>query len=99
MIDLEMSFDDSPWQKMIDRLNAGDRLSALSFLPMIEDEDEDTIMDAFEQLDDNRVALRIDELPKMPASGESALRLKMEQELAQEDDIKEGLDAKDTLRM
>ena len=99
MMDLEISFDDSPWQRMIDRLNAGDTLSALSFLPLVEEEEEDTILDIFDQLADKGVTLKIEDLPKIPVSGQQAVRLKMEQELAQSENLKEGLSEKDTLRM
>ena len=99
MIDLDLSFEDEPWRRAIDALQTGGTMSAISFLPLIENEEEDTIMEAFEAMDQKRITLNVEDLPRMAGSGEQAVRLRLEQQLAESGDLTEGLTEHDTLRM
>ena len=96
---IDVCFEESPWQTALDGIRPGGVMRAMSFLSLVEGEDEDTILEAFEALNEKKVRLDIEDLPMDAGSGQQAVRLKMEQELAQSGNLTEGLGENDTLRL
>ena len=87
MNDLEFSFEPSPWQVWLRTKQMGDSVSAVQLLTLLEEESEESVEDALQELEMACMALDISELPRNVATGEAAARLRQEQQL-----IKKGLD-------
>ena len=78
---MEFTFEASPWEQALDGLQPGDTLSAVRFLTLVEGEDEDAMEEAFATLENQHITLDISALPLMPAAGDTAVRLRLEQQL------------------
>ena len=50
MNDLDCSFEQSPWELALSKLGHGGSMSAMRFLTLLEGEEEDTVEEAFEAL-------------------------------------------------
>ena len=87
MMDLNISFEDSPWEAWFAAKRQGDRVSAARLLTLLEEETEDGVEDAFAALTEKALELDISELPTGQYSGEAALRLRQEEQL-----VKKGMD-------
>lgn len=100
MLDLDFSFEPTPWETFLQTKQAGDPIRAVDLLTMLEDEEEDALEDALQQLETGCFHLDLTGLPKNSASGEAALRLKQEMQMAEENtmDLK-ALDKTDPLRI
>lgn len=94
---MEFTFEQSLWEEALEALQPGDTIDALHFLTLIEAEDEIGAELAFQALDEGRIALDISGLPMDAGSGEMALRLKQEKELARQEDLRTGLEETDPL--
>ncbi len=94
---MEFTFEQSPCEEALEQLQPGDTIDAVRFLTLIETEDEVGAEEAFQTLDERRIRLDISNLPMDAGSGEFALRLKQEKELAQQDDLCAGLSETDPL--
>lgn len=90
MIDLDFSFDMSPWEVFLRTKQAGDVISAAHLLTLLEGEDEQAVEDALQELETACMVLDISDLPKIGAVGEAAVRLRREMAL-----VKKGLTAED----
>ena len=90
MIDLDFSFDMSPWEAFLRTKQAGDVISAAHLLTLLEGEDEQAVEDALQELETACMVLDISDLPKIGAVGEAAVRLRREMAL-----VKKGLTAED----
>lgn len=99
MNDLEFSFGDTPWEAELSSLNTGDSLSAARFLALMEAEDPLAVEEALRYLDENKITLDISDLPPVALTGSAALRLKQEAELGSSQQLTEGLDANDPLKL
>ena len=44
---LDFSFEQSPWEALLDTLRPGDAVDAVNFLTMMEGESEETVEEAF----------------------------------------------------
>ena len=99
MNELDFSFEASAWELAMDRLGAGDSLSALRFLTLLEGEDEAVVEDALQELEDKRICLDISELPRNVESGEAAARLRQERTLVEQGNLRKGLEKSDPLRL
>lgn len=97
MMDLDISFEESPWQQMLDRLGRGDTLSALSFLPLVSDLEEDDVQEALDALLEKGVSLSLEGLPESFGSGTQTPRLQLEHKLSREGKLMEGLQEGDPL--
>ena len=97
MNDLEFSFDNAPWEDYLDNLSGA--ASAMTLLTLMEGESEETFEDVLMQLEDSGTALDITDLPRPSGSGEAALRLRQEAQLAQKGLGPEGLEEGDPLRL
>lgn len=90
MIDLDFSFDMSPWEAFLRTKQAGDVISAAHLLTLLEGEDEQAVEDALQELETACMVLDISDLPRIGTVGEAAVRLRREMAL-----VKKGLTAED----
>lgn len=99
MNDLEFTFEQTPWELAANRLQPGDTLSAIRFLTLLEGEEEAAVEDALQWLEDKQIALDISELPYDPGFGDTAVRLRLEQQLVESGKLPAGLEENDPLRL
>lgn len=92
-------FDRSPWEQTLEELTLGSVLTAGHFLALMEGEGEDAFEDAFLTLAERGVLLDLADLPKAAGTGEAALRLRQEEQLAASGDLLTGLEENDPLRL
>ena len=98
MSDLSFTFDEAPWETALEALKPGDTMSAAAFLTLLEGENEEALEDAFQLLTDQGARLDLSDLPRA-AAGEAAVRLRLEEQLAKQQDMTEGLEQDDPLRL
>lgn len=96
---LDFTFDDSPWERFVDSLDRGDRVSAAQFLTLLEGEPEEAVENAFQTLEEMAVTLDLSDLPKAAGTGEAAVRLRREEQLAAQGDFLGALEQGDPLRL
>ncbi len=96
---LEFAFEPSAWELTLDSLTPGGTLPASRFLALMEDQCEDAVQDALAELDEKDVLLDISDLPNLHASGETALRLRLEEQLVRQGELPHGLEETDPLRL
>ena len=99
MIDMDVSFGDSPWETWMDRKRYGDSLSAAQLLTFLEEETEEGVEDAFAALEDRGLKLDITTLPSRQFVGQAALRLRQEEQMAKENMALKDLGPNDPLRL
>ena len=99
MIDLDISFEERPWERFVRDLEPGDRVSASYFLTLMEGETEDTLEEAFLALEDLTVELDLSDLPAPVYSGEMGAALHREAELAKSGMDPAALEETDPLRL
>ena len=99
MNDLEFSFEQSPWDALLDTLRPGDAVDAVNFLTMMEGESEETVEEAFLDMETAAMVLDISNLPKPAGTGEAALRLRQEEQLVRKGLPVRELDESDPLRL
>lgn len=99
MNDLEFSFEQSPWDALLDTLRPGDAVDAVNFLTMMEGESEETVEEAFLDMETAAMVLDISNLPKPVGTGEAALRLRQEEQLVRKGLPVRELDESDPLRL
>ena len=95
----EFIFEESPWEVTLNALRRGDQLSGVRFLTLMEGEEELAVEDAFLDLEQRRIRLDISDLPKSAATGEAALRLRREEQLAKQGMLMTALEENDPLRL
>ena len=99
MNDFDFTFEESPWDLTLDSLRRGDTLSAARFLTLMEGENDTAVEDALLDLEMGGVMLDISDLPRPAGTGEAAVRLRREEQLAGKDDFIGALDPNDPLRL
>ena len=99
MNDLNITFEQTSWELTLEQLRRGDTLSAVRFLTLVEQEEEDAVMDALSDLDRLGITLDISDLPKAAGTGEAAVRLRREEELAKQGSFLGALERNDPLRL
>ena len=99
MIDMDISFGDSPWEAWMNRKKHGDSLSAAQLLTFLEEETEEGVEDAFAALEDRGLKLDITTLPSRQFVGQAALRLRQEEQMAKENMALQDLGPNDPLRL
>ena len=77
MANLDFSFELSPWETYLQKLQLGDSVSAANLLTLLEGEEEQAVEEALQHIEDGCMVLDLTDLPK-GASGEAALRLRQE---------------------
>lgn len=99
MNELDFSFDDSPWELFLSGKKPGDKISAAHFLTLLEQETEEAVEDAFAALDDRKLLLDVSGLPAKQYTGQAALRLRQEAEIAEKAMDVSNLNPTDPLRL
>lgn len=99
MIDLDYSFEESPWERYLRTKQAGDVISAANLLAILEGEEEQSFEDALQELEMACMKLDISDLPKTAGTGEAAARLRQELELVKKGLTPETLEESDPLRL
>ncbi len=95
---MEFTFEETPWEKTLKKLSRGDTVSALDFLALTEELDEETAEEALQDLEQMGVTLSVEQLPAIGAVGAGAVRLKQEAAFTQVNDIF-SLEENDPLRL
>ena len=90
MIDLDFTFDESPWEAFLENAKPGERVSAAKLLTILEKESDEVAEEAFQYLEERGMELDISDLPKPSGTGAAAVRLRQEEELA-----RNGVDIRD----
>ena len=99
MNELSFTFEPSPWEEYIDSLKPGQAASAATLLTLSEGEDSQTLEDILQELEEAGIPLDLSDLPASGASGEAALRLRQEAQLAVAGLTPGGLEEGDPLRL
>lgn len=99
MSNMDYSFEKEPWEQELEMLHPGDHISAVRLLTLLEQEDELTVEEALTRLEETGVTLDISHLPPLTLTGSSALRLKQEASHTKAENILQGLDENDPLRL
>lgn len=100
MIDLDFTFDEvTPWEAFLQTKQVGDSICAIDMLTILEGEDEQAVEDALQQLEEGSFQLDLTGMPRNPGTGEAALRLRREQELAENGMDFASLPENDPLRL
>lgn len=94
----EITFELTPWESFLEDLYDSS-ISAAQLLTLLEGEDDDTLEDAFLDLEEASVAIDLSDLPRSGATGEAARRLREEEQLSRRGDLVSGLDENDPLRL
>ena len=87
MNDLEFSFEPAPWERWLRTKQMGDIVSAPELLTLLEEESEEAVEDALQEIEMASMVLDVTGLPENVTSGEAAVRLRQEIQL-----VKKGLD-------
>ena len=94
MNDLEFTFEQSPWEAFLLTKGMGDTVPAVTVLSLLEEAGEEQLEDALNDLETGSMILDISGLPKLSGTGEAAVRLRREMELARNQlrpgDLEEG---------
>lgn len=91
----EFIFEQRPWEAELSLVT--DSISAVRLLTLLEGETEEGAEDALDMLAQKQVSIDLDTLPKVPASGDLALRLRAEEQMVKTNDF--AMDKNDPLRM
>lgn len=96
---LEFSFEASPWQEWLRTKQMGDSVSAVELLTLLEEENEEAVEDALQEIEMACMVLDVSGLPGNVVSGEAAVRLRQEIQLAQKGLTANALEENDPLRV
>lgn len=96
---MEFVFEQSPWDLLLDSMHRGDKVSAVQVLSLMEDMSEEEAEEALLALEEKGIALDISGLPLDNGSGEMAVRLRYEQQLALSGQLLEKLENNDPLHL
>ena len=99
MNDLEFSFEQTPWEAFLMSKGMGDTVSAATLLSLLEGDDEQQLEDALQDLETGCMVLDVADLPKVGGTGEAAVRLRREIQLAKSGLRPEALEENDPLRL
>ena len=96
---LEFSFEPAPWEQWLGNFPQGASVPAGGLLTLLEGEEEQELEDALQAMEEAGMELDIRDLPKSFGSGETALRLRQEQQLAEQGIFPDALEENDPLRL
>lgn len=99
MSDFTFEYEKSAWELTLEKLRNGDAISAVRFLTLLEGEDEIAWEEAFQMLEDSRIALQVGELPKDFGTGDEEKRLRREEMLVKSGKLLENLEDGDPLKL
>lgn len=95
----DISFERPAWEAVLEALRPGDSFSAVKFLALLETEPDDVVEEALRVLEERDVLLDISQLPEDFGAGDTALRLRREQQLVQQKTLLTNLEDNDPLRL
>lgn len=96
---MDITFEDAPWERELQELEEASVFSGTRFLTLMEDAGDEELDDAFTMLQSKMVRLDLNDIPVSAASGQAAVRLRQEQQLAKNADLTAGLEETDPLRV
>ena len=96
---MEFSFEPAPWEVWLKQKQMGDKVSAAQLLTLLEEEPEEAVEDALQEIEMACMVLDISDLPKNITSGEAGVRLRREMQLAKKDLDPRDLEENDPLRV
>ena len=96
---LDFAFEASPWEAFLMSKGMGDTVSAVTLLSLLEGEDEQQVEDALQDLETGCMILDITGLPRPGGTGEAAVRLHREAQLARKGLNPSELEENDPLRL
>lgn len=96
---MEFTFEESPWEKVLQCLQPGECLSAARLLALMEEEPEEELENALTALEERGIGLDVSTLPVIPATGDIGVQLRKEQQLVSQEKLPEGLGENDPLRL
>lgn len=99
MTELEISFEEPAWAKVLRGIPQGESISAVQFLTLMEDEREEAVEEALLYLESEKIRLDIADLPKAVGTGQAAVRLHREEELVKAGNLRQNLEENDPLRL
>ena len=94
----DMFFELSPWESWVEAHYDGS-ITAVELLTMFENESEEALDNAFLDMEDASVSIDLSGLPRNMGTGESARRLREEEQLIREGKLLTGLEENDPLRL
>ena len=99
MMELEYSFEQTPWEAFLSTRQAGDTVFAGKMLALLEGEGGDALEDALQSLEEGGMNLSVADLPRPMITGEAGLRLRREEELVKAGLSPRKLEEGDPLRL
>ena len=96
---MEFTFEEAPWEQALSAIDPGKSVTALRFLTLTEELNEEELEEALLSLEEKGIALDISDLPKMADDSAAAVRLRREQQLVKSGDLLTGLEETDPLRL
>lgn len=98
-MNLDITFEESPWELTLNTLQTGTALSAARFLTLMEGEPESVTEEALMALEEKHIELDVSDLPKPAGTSEAAVRLRREEQLVSSGNLIDALDETDPLRL
>lgn len=99
MTNLEYTFDEEQEARIPEGLMPGGTISAVRLLGLFEQTDVETLKATLETITENAITLDISTLPRPAGTGEAAARLHLEEQLVKTDNLYNGLEEGDPLKL
>ncbi len=96
---IDVVFDGMPWESVLNGLSAGDSISAMRLLSLLEEESDEMVEEVLLQLELRGITLDISDLPTSYGSGDTAVRLRREAQLVHAGNLLDELEENDPLRL
>lgn len=96
---MDFTFETTPWDAFRLTKQMGDVVEAGDLLTMLEDQSDQALEDALQDMEEGCMELSVATLPKTGGTGEAAVRLRMEQQLVKNGFRLEQLEPGDPLRL
>ena len=96
---IDISFETNPWEAFLMTKGMGETVSAVTLLSLLEGEEEQQVEEALQDLETGCMILDISGLPKVGGTGEAAVRLRREAQLAKKGLNPSELEESDPLRL
>lgn len=99
MNNLDFSFGPSPWESWLRTKQMGDTVCAAKLLTLLEEEGEEAVEDALQEIEMACMVLDVSNLPRNVFSGEAGLRLRQEVQMVKKGLNPAALEENDPLRV
>ena len=96
---MNLVLEQRAWDKVLDKFDYGQTVSALELLTLLEGADEEETEIFLDDLAQKHITIDATALPKVSGSGASAMRLRLEEQLVRQGNLPLGLDENDPLRL